>query len=205
MDAILFVVFTGLDIEKYECSIYFFNIMFHFALDNPQSLPTSRLTGHLFLFLFIFCGKRSVKQNSIHCYVLEEDLNLKVICMTPNHKTKKTPSKATLAQSQLKVMQTNALKVVTWITHANANANTNANTNRWINKDSPVLAEVCQRWHQFTTDDLLADFRVRRHQRPDCAASWRYSLVRVSHLPGVSEEAGELRQHLLCCREDTGN
>lgn len=79
MDAILFVVFTGLDIEKYECSIYFFNIMFHFALDNPQSLPTSRLTGHLFLFLFIFCGKRSVKQNSIHCYVLEEDVSEKIL------------------------------------------------------------------------------------------------------------------------------
>lgn len=42
--------------------------------------------------------------------------------MNTNHKTKKTqPSKATQAQSQLKVMQTSAIKFVTWATHKQVN------------------------------------------------------------------------------------
>lgn len=75
-------------------------------------------------------------------------------------------------------------------------------TQRWINKNSPILAEVSQWWHQFIINDLLADLSVRQHQISCCVASCCYSFVWVSHLPGTrGDEAGELRQNLLCYKE----
>lgn len=75
-------------------------------------------------------------------------------------------------------------------------------THRLINKNSPVIAEVSHRCHQFIIEDLLADLSVGQHQTPCCVARCCYGIVRLSHLFSArGDEAGELGQDLLCCRE----
>ena len=76
----------------------------------------------------------------------------------------------------------------------------------WTNKNSPILADVSQWCHQFLFNDLLADLRFCQYQSPSCVAGGWYGVITFSHFKGArGKEACEIRQNLLCYREEMGN